>query len=139
MKPHPWRDGELVFETADLVGKTFTKVTGGPNDDEMRFECAEGVFIFHHKQECCESVCINDVTGDLSDLVGTPLLKAEECESCPLPEGHTPEEYDSETWTFYKFATIKGYVDVRWLGASNGCYSEGVDLMFEPATNVEGA
>ncbi len=139
MKPHSYRDGGFVFEMADLVGKTFTKVTGGPDDDEMRFECTEGVFVFHHEQDCCESVSINDVTGDLSDLVGTPLLKAEECESCPLPEGYVPDEYGSETWTFYKFATIKGYVDVRWLGSSNGYYSEHVNLKFEPATNVEGA
>ena len=123
--------GQMVFDPKikDMVGVVFTKVEN--NGDQLRFECAEGAFVFEHDQDCCESVSIEDVSGDLQDLIGEPLLLAEES------SGETPSDYkfdyepDSFTWTFYKFATRKGYVDVRWLGESNGYYSESVDLKFE--------
>ena len=89
----------------------------------------------HHQQNCCENVYIEDIIGDLSDLIGSPILIAEEVTSDKNPETVKPEiiEYqDCFTWTFYKFATMKGYVDIRWYGESNGYYSESVDLSFVP-------
>lgn len=117
---------------ADMVGRTFTSVRTNADDSTLSFTDAKGTFTFYHDQDCCESVGIADIAGDLNDLVGTPLLKAEESISGENPTGVLiPEYQDSFTWTFYKFATIKGYVDVRWYGESNGYYSEGVDLQYE--------
>ena len=71
-----------------------------------------------------------DVIGDLGDLIGTPIVMAEEAISeNKNPEGiEVPKDQDSFTWTFYKFATIKGYVTIRWYGESNGYYSESVSF-----------
>ena len=112
-----------------MLGKTFVKVTGSVDSDEMTFETAQGErFLFAHQQDCCETVRINDIVGDLQDLVGEPLLIAEEVSGATEPD---EEHYESYTYTFYKFATRKGYVDVRWLGESNGYYSESVELFVE--------
>ncbi len=116
---------------AQMLGKTFVQVSGSVGGDEMTFVTAQGErFMFAHSQDCCERVDINDIVGDLQDLCGSPMLLAEEV------HGETPVDFDegdheSVTWTFYKFATRKGYVDVRWLGESNGYYSEQVDLFVE--------
>lgn len=118
---------------SDLIGKTLTEVRGAVGDDEMHFICADGShFKLYHHQACCESVSIESVVGDLADLIGSPILMAEESTSETDPPGVTHEyEPESQTWTFYKLATIKGYVDVRWHGTSNGYYSESV--RFVPA------
>lgn len=114
---------------SDMIGHTFTEVIR--EDRSLTFVCAEGTYVFAHNQDCCEDVDIEDITGDLQDLVGTPLLIAEESTSIEEIEGKHPNA-ESFTWTFYKFATIKGWVDVRWFGESNGYYSESVDLHFTP-------
>ena len=124
---------------AQMLGKTFVKVVGSVGGYEMTFETAQGErFMFAHSQDCCESVDINDIVGDLQDLVGEPLLLAEEVQG-ETPVDFNERDHESVTWTFYKFATRKGYVDVRWLGESNGYYSEGVDLFVEGVARVPNA
>jgi hypothetical protein len=72
-----------------------------------------------------------DIAGNLNDLIGSPLLMAEEVSSerDVNPKGVTvPDFQDSFTWTFYKLATVKGYVTISWYGESNGYYNESVSF-----------
>lgn len=115
-----------MAEFSDLQGKTLRRVEQ-IGDDVIEFELEDGkVHKLYHSQDCCESVTVEDVSGDLSDLIGTPLLMAEEATSNDPPAGS--QRVDSDTWTFYKLRTIKGSVDIRWHGISNGYYSESVDF-----------
>ena len=120
-----YMDWESSARIEDMRGKVFTRVTGSVGGDQLVFENATERFVFFHAQDCCEHVDINDICGDLQDLVGEPLFIAEEVHGATEPD---EEHYESYTYTFYKFATRKGYVDVRWLGESNGYYSESVSL-----------
>ena len=86
----------------------------------------------YHSQDCCESVTIDDINGDLNDLIGTTILLAELRTN--INECGPVDEYDeSYTWSFYTFRTRKGFVDIRWYGTSNGYYSEDVDIEYHPA------
>ena len=118
---------ESVNTIDDLIGKTFAEVATAKDNEELHFILANGdKYIFYHGQDCCECVLIEDVCGELSDLVGSPITMAEET----IHENICNKDYESATYTFYKFATAKGYVTVRWCGTSNGFYSERVDFMF---------
>lgn len=125
--------GVTIFH--NMIGKVMKSVTSSFGDDQMLFEAEDGsLFRFYHNQDCCESVGIEDISGDLSDLVGSPITLAEEVDNIPDPSFEGIDDYsepDSFTWTFYKFATAVGSVVVRWLGTSNGYYSEGVDFSEE--------
>lgn len=100
-------------------------------DKRVIFNLEDGrKFALHHYQDCCESVNIEDIAGDLSDLVGEVLL-AEESSNNDNPK----DKYDeSHTWTFYRIQTIEGSVVIRWYGVSNGYYSESV--YFSDLTNI---
>lgn len=120
---------EAKFE--DLVGQNIQELNGlrkGSREVVLRMVGGKA-FRMTHQQDCCESVAVEDVIGDPADLVGTPLTMAEVVSNQEDPEGYVDDHYrEGYTWTFYKLATVKGYVTIRWLGESNGYYSEGVDF-----------
>ena len=98
-----------------------------------------------HEQDCCEGVMLDDVCGDLDDLIGSEILEAEEVSNDEFEREweskfNVTTDYgskksedgdyfpESHTWTFYKIGTLKGSVTLRWFGESNGYYSESVDF-----------
>ena len=112
---------------SEFVGKTFTEIRGMESgSDEVYFETGSETYKMYHRSDCCESVGLDDVCGDPADLIGTPILQAYDEDS---GDAKAKDEYDeSFTWTFYRLATIKGTVTLKWYGTSNGYYSEGVDI-----------
>lgn len=109
------------LEFSDLLGKTFIAVFS--DEESITFHEKDGKqYTLAHEQDCCENVYIESIVGDLKDLVNSEILNAEE--SCNSGEN----EEGSYTWTFYKLATKKGYIDIRFYGESNGYYSETVSL-----------
>ena len=111
----------------EILNHTFTSIEGKAGDDEMIFHRDDGKKIrFYHDQDCCESVSIEDICGDTSDLVGTPIKMAE------VAYKDDPNSLEGVgEWTFYKFASIMGYITVRWYGSSNGYYSISVNMIVE--------
>ncbi|MDO5540569.1 MAG: hypothetical protein Q4F83_10955 [Eubacteriales bacterium] len=125
---------ERTITLDDFIGKTFVKVEN-INDEELIFTLTDGTqYVFYHEQDCCESVTIEDICGNLSDLENSPITLAEEyCHERVDESGWG----DGATYTFYKFATVKGYVTVRWYGCSNGYYSESVDFKIKEVSPRE--
>jgi len=107
-----------------------SKVEIDEASSEIKFTTVSGdVYVLMHEQDCCEHVYIEDVNGDLSDLVGSPITQAEESTNHDDPPAECADE--SYTWTFFKLATIRGYVTIRFFGTSNGYYGEDARLYKE--------
>jgi hypothetical protein len=113
----------LFMLVTELVGQTFDKVEVFDNHEKLILENSEASWEFMHDQDCCERVWLEDICGDLNDLVGSAILTATETSN------REEDEMGTTTWTFYTLATIKGSVTLRWCGTSNGYYSERVDLI----------
>lgn len=112
----------LAFKSIEeLKGKTLTKVEAG--SEEVVFETSEGPrYQLFHQQDCCESVVIREVEGDVSKLSGIVLDAVERPGT--EPPGFNPS--DSYTLTDFIIRTKDAIVTFKWLGESNGYYSESV-------------
>ena len=129
-----WPDEQNEFFNK-LVGKKIIDVRGlCCGSDHVSILFGDGSAIkFYHSQSCCESVEIDDVYGCEDDLIDSVVYNIELVTSNDRPR----DKYDSSyTWSFYKFKTSKGYIDLRWYGCSNGYYSETVNVeYYQPKTD----
>lgn len=116
-----------VLKSVDL-GR-IVSIEANIGDEEVRIVTNLGTVVLWHEQDCCENVCVEDVCGDPIDHIDALVLSIEERTSeSPQPYG------DSGTWTFYEIRTTKGDITIRFLGTSNGYYSESVSSRFEPVS-----
>jgi hypothetical protein len=112
-------------EFKDLLGHILTDIKVDKAREYVLFTTSSGdQYKLYHPQDCSEQVCLEEVVGDLTDLLNSPILFAEESSN----EGEYEASSDIYKWTFYKLSTNKGSVTLRWYGTSNGYYS--VDVLF---------
>lgn len=111
---------------SDLVGKKILNIES--SFDEIIFHTDNGTFTMYHNQDCCENVSIEDIDGDLMDLLNQKILLAEKRTNDENPK---PDEYNNDCflWTFYTIRTVKSSVTIRWYGSSNGYYSVEVSFI----------
>ena len=112
-----------IVNISELVGQFFSNVCIVETDDgdKLIFEKSNGdTYSFYPNRECCESITLKEIVGNLSNLENSPILIVEE------------NWYDTDvySWSFYKFkfVTQKGHVDISWYPESNGCYPTGVTM-----------
>jgi len=119
-------------EFSDLIGQTIKEIQVF-GDVVVRFILSDGSkYLMYHDQQCCENVYLEDVCGDWADVVGRPIMMAEEVRDADRPSLGDPDSY---TWTFYKLGTNRGSVTLRWYGTSNGYYSESASFRIEDTWN----
>lgn len=106
-----------------IIGKTITNITGLCKDSESVciYFSDESKIEFQHDQNCCESVYLADFETDIDRIKGSKVIEAYESTN-EFVSG------DSETWTFYHINTTAYSLFMRWMGESNGYYSESVDI-----------
>lgn len=120
------RYGDRI-EVESLIGEVLTHVDTDEKNSQIMLTTESGKIIkIFHDQDCCETVSIEDTEGDWHNLVGKVIVEATH-ES--VKEGDPPPEYpDSWTRTTLKFRVSNATLISRWIGESNGYYSESVDI-----------
>ena len=119
--PYSPEDYNRAIDIAQLKGMTITAVIYKEDTESLLIHLNSHVLKMIHHQECCETVYLADVVGSFEDLIGYPLLEVSET---IVDIGN---ENIAGTASYYNFKTLKSSVQLRWVGESNGYYSETVD------------
>ena len=112
-------------EFSVLVGETLDAVDIDREENQILLTTRSGRrFVVYHEQDCCETVAISGQDGSFDKLIGKPLTEARD-----FAVDTSEESIDSsQTTTTLVFRVDDQTVISRWIGDSNGYYSESVDI-----------
>jgi len=108
-----------------MIGETIKYIDVDEYDHQIRVETESGrVFLIYHKQDCCESVRLVDINGNIKNLKGKVIEDFTHMSKQFSDElGH-----GSKTITLITFFVDDSTVTTRWIGESNGYYSEEISV-----------
>jgi hypothetical protein len=107
-----------------LVGEVLDAVDIDREKDQILLTTRSGrQFLIYHEQKCCETVEISGQDGSFDKLIGKPIVEARD-----NAVDTSEEAADSQTTTTLVFRVDDHTVISRWVGDSNGYYSESVDI-----------
>jgi serine/threonine protein phosphatase PrpC len=118
--------GRRHVEFSDLVGEVLDAVDIDREENQILLTTRSGrKFLVYHEQDCCEKVAISGQDGNFDKLIGKPIVEARDF---AVDTGESESDYDSQTTTTLVFRVDDQTVISRWVGDSNGYYSESVDI-----------
>lgn len=117
--------GEILKKISIL--KNDNPYYDGDENDGISFvlENNEEYHLYGGVSPPCQDLYIESIVGDLNDLIGVPILMAEEVNG----------ENEYYEYTFYKIATIKGYLDIRFIDGMADDELYGSCVMFHKVNN----
>jgi len=79
-------DAHVPFEA--LKGKTIAEIIGlEKGSEQVWFNCSDGTkFKMTYYDDCCASCSIEDIIGDVADIINSEILLAERVSSCEPDE-----------------------------------------------------
>lgn len=115
-----------------LEGMTIKRIIGAKNNAlRVQIKTDSGrIFTMSHLQDCCEWVRVFKVEGDVSQVIGRKVTRAEDIildkdEKAFKRITKSNADY-SATITIFDLDFSGTHFRIIWLGESNGCYGEGV-------------
>lgn len=126
-----YRKENVDIDISNLIGTTLLGYHIFDDDDEKLIMFYDDFYnyTFYHDQDCCENVFLEGenklLESEIKAILNSPIVLAEA--RTDTSNSERGNEY-SETFTFYTLRTHNDTLTLRFVGRSNGYYSERVDI-----------
>ena len=123
---------EIIKEVIGLKFSKGGRITYDSNHQDLFFlESSKFKVQIYVVEDCCNGSWIEDIEGDVHDIIDEPITMFE------LVSNREEENDYYKTWTFIKIGTKKGSITIRFVGESNGYYTEHASVFILDKNNPE--